>query len=388
MIVSKKAYMATDMKEMNRKSVYKILTSVNEISKAEISRMTGISSPTVMKIMNHFIKTGLVKETDPCKTDNDNFQGYSGPGRRPNLVHLNKNAAFLIGAEFEGNYLKIGIFNLAYELIAFDKLVTNDNFETILTKRLPAAVEAMIDTPANVKNKRILGIGIGIPSIFDPESMVIEATPLIGIHARIEAVYLLTTLKERLGIPVFMENDVKAAAIGEYRTHGAGKKDLVYVSLGTGVGAGIILDGKLRKGLRNIAGEIGYIAQDTSIENTILTAGWLERNTNLAALKGMVGDLDQLDLNDDIVLKSIEKVAGHIGLATANLCNTLDIDTVILGGVLVELLGDALTDRICTNINKLSLMPIQTVSSALQQPGIKGAAHIVMDHMLDSLLAE
>jgi predicted NBD/HSP70 family sugar kinase len=219
--------------------------------------------------------------------------------------------------------------------------------------------------------------------------MIIEATPLIGIPEKIEAMGLLETLKKAVNMPVFMENDVKAAAMGEYRIHGKEKKDMIFISLGTGVGAGIILDGTLRKGPRNMAEEIGYLSMDIQCTNRIDQAGWLEQNANLAALGNIMGKApEQFDPNMEADRSAMEKISGHVALAAANLCNSLDVDTVILGGVLVELLGEPFVQRIREQVSRLTLMQAELSNYALMQPGVAGAAMIVMDRMLDTLLAE
>src|SRR5690554_2751209 len=98
-----KPFIASDLKDMNRKTVYYLLAEVGEISKAEIGRRTGISPPTVMKITDFFLKIGLVSEAG---------EGDSALGRKPQLLRFNADTAYSIGIEYDGQQISIGIINL------------------------------------------------------------------------------------------------------------------------------------------------------------------------------------------------------------------------------------------------------------------------------------
>jgi len=385
-----KAYVASDLKEMNRRTVFSFIATAGETSKAEISRKTGISSPTVIKIVNHFIKKGLVLEQE--STEGQTVESYveSGQrpmGRRPCVLAFNRNAACSLGVEFEGNYLKIGLVNLAYEMVAFEKIHVEEGFEQIFSRRLPGIIKSMTRRSAP-KTSFILGLGIGIPSVIDPLTKVIEATPLIGLESRFDARRLLTKLEHELSMPVFIENDVKAAAMGEYWSRGTGIPDMAYVSLGTGFAAGIIMNGVLRKGPRNIAGEIGYLVSRGSISNSLDRPGPLEQEVNISHIERSLGLSWEAVVRDESKRGPVaDLIAESVSVAIANVCISLDIDCVVLGGLLSEYLGAAFVSRVDERVRNLSITDVHVSASSHCQPGIAGAAHIVMTATLDSLLA-
>jgi predicted NBD/HSP70 family sugar kinase len=392
-----KAFVASDLKEMNRRTVYSFITTTGETSKAEISRKTGISAPTVIKIINHFIEKGLVREQVANDIDIQSSSSGKRPrtmGRKPCALTFNHNAAFALGVEFEGNYLKIGLINLAYETVLFERIHVDSDFETILTRRLPKIIKTMLkhqtdgSVPQEVAPRIMLGLGIGLPSVFDPTTMVIEATPLIGLATRFAARGLLDKLEHDLAIPVFIENDVKAASLGEYRSRGSGLRDLLYVSLGTGFAAGIILNGVLRKGPRNIAGEIGYLINREPRTNSLDRPGALEQEVNISFIERKLGLSWEVVTADSSMRDTISAlIVTPVAVAIANLCITLDIDCVVLGGVLTEYLGANFITMVHAQVRRMVIMDVQVSATVHREPGIVGAAHLVISSTLDSLLS-
>lgn len=389
-----KSYVAAHLKDMNRKTVYQLISSVGEISKAEISRRTGISSPTVIKIISFFLDNGFVTETG---------EGDSAIGRKPQMLRFNPNAAFSIGVEFEGDFLKLGIVDLLGNIKDFKQTRVPPDFYEIINGKLSTNIESIVKQ-ANIPKNKVLGVGLGIPGVVNPDDYIVEFAPLVGISSTKDCRSMINGLSEKMKLPVFVENDVNAAAIGEYVIRKLGPdSDLVYVSLGTGLGAGIILNGKLRRGKHNSAGEIGYMVFDKDYETFRSKAGWMESRINFQALSqkweffAVLGPQDNIkSITDPGELKHlsgelkllVDHVASNLALCIANLSTLIDIDLIVIGGVSAEILGAPLVDTTRGYLSKLCLSEIECQFQMCPEPGVVGAASIVTGIMLDKLLVD
>lgn len=230
-----KPYLATDLKMMNRQNVYRLLEQKNELSRAEISRITNISMPTVMKIVAHFLETGIVTEAG---------DGVTAMGRKPQMLRFEPSAYYSVGVEYEGDYLRAGMVDLRGGIALVLQERVMGRFREVMTHQLLSLVEKVI-AQSGVERSRIAGVGMGVPAIVDVEKVTVSAAPAVGILEDIDCKPILAGLSERLELPMYLENDTNAAALGEYATglHDAGT-DLLYVSLGTGLGAGLIVPGQ------------------------------------------------------------------------------------------------------------------------------------------------
>lgn len=374
-------FVASHLKDMNRKIVYKLFQNMREISRAEISRLTGISAPTVLKIVGFLEENGFVVEAG---------EGDSSLGRKPQLYKFNPEAAYSIGSEIEGDYLRVGIVNLDGKLKKFRQIrVTGDFQHTILCK-LKDLIDEMLQE-AQIPRQKVLGLCIGIPGVLDSEKNIIHFAPLIGIHEATDFKQLFKDLNKSLAMPVYIENDVNAAAYGEYISRNLPDGDMIYISLGTGLGAGIILDGQLRTGTRGSAGEIGYMVFDSEFQTTKENAGWLESSINLHALASKWGfdpAVGKSSLSEKAYSEMVDYLSSRLGLCIANLSTQLDISIIVLGGITIELLGKELIASVNNYVKKLSLQDTEVFYENCENPGVIGCALIVTMTKLEELLGD
>jgi predicted NBD/HSP70 family sugar kinase len=257
---------AADLKISNRKTVYRLIRQQGGLSKAEISRITGISPPTVLKIIDYFSSFGLVAETGA---------GISSVGRRPQLLRAVPDAAYTLGALFDGRRLSLGLVDLAGDVKAVRRSQTIPDLKNLLEIDLPGEALSLIGDQG-IHPETVKGIGIGVPCVVDRSSDIVRFAPLAGVHEDFNCAPLLRSLESRLGCPAFLENDANVAALGEHAARGGGTGvDLILVELGRGLGAGIVLDGNLRRGPRCMAGEIGYLVLDPAWKASSDAPGWL-----------------------------------------------------------------------------------------------------------------
>ncbi len=371
---------------MNRKKVFQLMSSYGELSKAEISRISGISAPTVIKIINYFLETGFVTYVG---------EGESELGRKPQLYRFNPEASFSVGVEFEGDFLKLGIVDLSGGLKACRQIRVDPDFDHILGNRLSIYINDLLEEYGIHKNK-VLGVGIGIPGAVDPEKNVINFAPLIGIKSPKDCRGLLEALKHQLGFEIIIENDVNAAAKGEFVARGLGPEaDLVYISLGTGLGAGIIVDGRLRRGRNYSAGEFGYMVYDNGYETSKSRPGWLESQINFQALSEKWDFLKIPEAQGSDIPRYSEHVgelagyvASHLALGIANINAIIDMELVVVGGITPKLLGIPLVAEVNRHLKRLCVNEIDCQLQKCAEPGIVGMASMVAEARMDELLAD
>ncbi len=374
-----KPYVSSHLKDMNRRSVYELLCKMEETSKAELSHITGISAPTVMKIIQFLVEKELVTELG---------KGEAVLGRKPQMLRLNKNRYYFIGAIHEGDFLKVGISNLKNELVALKKIQVHADFKRTMEETLFQVINELL-VESEITLSDVLGIGLGLPGIYDVEQEKILRAPLIGIPGEMEISPILRKIENYYHKSVSVDNDLNMDVMGEFLDlELTEENDLLYLSFGTGIGSGIILNGKLRRGKHFMCGEVGYMTFLDDYVAEAGDAGWLESKINLGAIKekfGLQPDGSILEKNRAI---ATEYVAICGALCVNNMMMCYDCDNISLGGELFDLLGDKLFDSICEKVERISIGGVRLRKSTCADPGVLGAAAMAKAKIIPQLLAE
>ena len=307
------------------------------------------------------------------------------------MLKFNPDAAFSIGVQLEGDFLRLGIVNLDGEIKALKQMHVTPDLDMIITKELNSYIDDIV-RESHIDRSKILGVGIGIPGVLDADEYRIEFAPLIGISTETNCSALFSHFSKIAGLPVIIENDVNAAAIGEYVTRKlSAQQDLIYISLGTGLGAGIILNGRLRRGKRNLSGEIGYMVFDRNFETSKAKAGWMESQINLQALADRWGFNPSIGIEsvsaEDMVLMT-DHIAYNLALCIANFSMQIDVDLVVIGGITAEVLGTPLIKAVQKHTSKLCLAETEIQFNGCQEPGVVGTASIITETRLGELLTD
>jgi glucokinase len=271
---------------------------------------------------------------------------------------------FLIGVDLGGTKILAGVFDPQLTCLGRNKMSTkpergaNEVIERIARCVRDAADECDLDF------KQLRGVGVGAPGAIDVASGKVIFAP----NLQWQDVPLKKALEKALGVPVSIENDANSAMLGVYETELQSKpRHVIGIFIGTGIGGGIILDGKLYSGFNGTAGEIGHmvievggpkcncgnrgcfeaLASRTAIFRKITAAVKDGQKTLLTDMLGAdLNDLRSGDLRkairkgDSLVEKVIEEAAEYTGIAVANLMNVFNPQTVVLGGGVIDALGD------------------------------------------------
>ena len=368
-----RSYSAVDLRIRNFRVVFELARLRGELLRPDISSHTGMTPPTVMKVVQSFLARNILKNAGEVDTL---------LGRKPTRLTFNPNAAYAIGVLFEGGEMHAGLVNLAGEIINNIKIPMDYTFSQ---DTLPTIIDLIRRLITDV-NEPILGIGLGVPGVVNSRNRIIEFAPLIGIVKPMDCSSICDIICNETGLNVCMDNDVNAAAVGEFsfrKLHD--NDDLLYISVGTGVGAGIILNGQLRRGARNLAGELGYAVNNARYHVDRTLPGWLEGRVGQKSLKKHFDWLGYGN-DDEVSQQLIDYLVGNLAPAIANLATQLDIKSIIIGGMAMDTLGEHLRKPLQDKIDKLSLEPVNVYPPACVDSGVTGAAILAMDGKLDEWL--
>lgn len=370
-----KTMISTDMKQMNRKVVFDIARKKRTVTKVELSELTGMSGPSIMAIVNEFIDKGILTVTG---------KKNGSLGRSPVTMVFNPDVMMSIGIEFEGNNLSAGLVNLDGE-IRFQTMAKvpssfGDSFFDALSKSIDKLAAALEKEGIGCN-----GIGFGIPGVVDPEEKIIHFAPYIGIREPVNISAQTARLEARYHKPVFIENDVNASAIGEYyvRQIHEDVNDILYISIGAGIGAGIILDGELRRGSRGMCGEIGYCLRDTKGIVSRKQTGWLEESL---AYETLCGKFEDYRLNGRVGAEMTAYITEILCPFIANFVNTLDMNKVVIGGHLMLDGGNPLLEAIRQSVENLTLSEVAIEGCVTEYTGVVGSALMASNKLWNTIL--
>ena len=385
----------------NSRLVLKAIYDQRQISRADVSRLTRLTRTTVSDLVTELQGKGLIEEIG---------YGQSRGGRSPILLSVIDDARHLIAIDLENDELRGAVVNLRNEIVgtASQPLHSREGDEALML------VYELVDRLIATTDKPLLGIGVGTPGLVDTGNKVV----LRAVNLNWRGMPLGDLLQERYDLPVYVANDSQLAALAQYM-FGVDKYDgdLIVVKVGTGIGAGLILDGRLFHGDGFGAGEIGHISVVENgrqcrcgnlgcLETVASTPALIKRVIELAQLEpgstsnSLGGNADGLTL--DLVQEAFE--AGHpaatqavheagryLGIAAANLVGILNVHRIVLLSPLARF-GTPLLDIIRQEMLRRAL-PTLAQDTEIElidlrpEMVILGASALLMSHELGLRLA-
>lgn len=373
----------------NLERVVRAVRLAGSLTQAEIARATGLSAATVSNIVRELKDGGTVEVTDT-----------SAGGRRARSVSLSGDAGIVIGVDFGHTHLRVAVGNLAHQVLAEESepLDVDDSWAEGFD-RAEALVGRLI-AGIGVGLEKVIGVGLGVPGPIDVESGTLGSTAILpgwaGINPRQE-------LSQRLGVPVYVDNDANLGALGELVWgSGRGVKDLAYIKVASGVGAGLVINGQIYRGPGGTAGEIGHITLDESgpvcrCGNRGCLETFAAARYVLPLLQGTHGP--ELTMERVVELarggdpgcrRVITDVGRHVGSGVASLCNLLNPSRVVLGGSLADA-GELVLAPIRESVGRYAIPSAARQLSVLTgslggRAEVLGALALVLSEMGDSTL--
>ncbi|MFE2974471.1 ROK family protein [Streptomyces sp. NPDC059258] len=381
----------TSLHRANLERVVRAVRMAGSLTQAEIARSTGLSAATVSNIVRELKESGTVEVTPT-----------SAGGRRARSVSLSGDAGIVIGVDFGHTHLRVAVGNLAHQVLAEESEPLDvDASSAEGFGRAEVLVNRLIEA-TGIGPDKVIGVGLGVPGPIDVESGTLGSTSILpgwtGINPSEE-------LSGRLGVPVYVDNDANLGALGELVWgSGRGVKDLAYIKVASGVGAGLVIDGTIYRGPGGTAGEIGHITLDESGPVCRCgNRGCLETFTAARYVLPLLQPSHGPGLTMERVVqlaregdpgcrRVIGDVGRHIGSGVANLCNLLNPSRVVLGGSLAEA-GELVLGPIRDSVSRYAIPSAARQLSVL--PGalggraeVLGALALVLSEMGDSTLLE
>jgi predicted NBD/HSP70 family sugar kinase len=319
---------------MNERSALELVRELGPLSRAQIARRSGLSKPTVSQALTALEAAQLVREAG---------RSSGGVGPAAVLYELNPAAGWVVGIDVGRHWVRAAIADLNGEIAArLDERALARSAPHLISQ-IGALAHRLADE-AGIGWRSVTVATVGSPGVLEPaREQVALAHNLPGWGRE----GIVRALRDELGTNLTFENDVNLATVGEHwKGIGKGIRDFVYLHVGTGVGMGIVADGRLHRGSRGRAGEIGYLPVATSDprEPTNLRRGALEGSigaTGIVTLARSLGVhppitpkrvLASARRGDERALRVVDLVAERIALAVATILPILDPELVVIGG--------------------------------------------------------
>ncbi len=347
---------ARQMRQVNRSAILELIRQGSPIARSEISRLLKLSMPTIIRIVDELIEDGLVRSTGVTA---------GAAGRPRELLEYDKNGSSVIGIDLGGTRLYGALANIGGEIL--EEIQEQQNFSTgeqsyLLVKEMIHSLIRM----AKESQQKLLGVAVGVPGVTHFREGVVEWAPSLD--------WRNFPLKQRLEgyshVPVLVENDVNLAVLGEqWFGTGKGVNNMVLLALGTGMGAGLIIDGALYRGHNESAGEVGYMVSGIemlgqkydgfgAMESIVSGTAVAERARKLLQGHGSKDQVDGLTAADVFAAarvgegwarQVVEQTADHLSLTIINIASLLDPELIVLGGWVASS-GDLLIPAILQRI--------------------------------------
>jgi predicted NBD/HSP70 family sugar kinase len=371
------------LKRLNERTVLETIRARAPISRAEISRLAGISKPTVSLALQSLLDARLVRETAP------------DPGRPSyGAVFFEPvpDAAFVLGLDLGARFLRGAICDLAGEIRARQDVELRGADAEVALSAI-GALHAALTEASEIPDERIDGVIVGVPGVVESASGTLrQAGNVPGLEGRAFG----DEIQSRLGYPVMLENDINLAALGErWLGVARGVDNFAFLSIGTGMGVGLVLGGELHRGHHGAAGEIDWAlaglgeGTDPSAESLPVVIRSLSFDGSFAGAPANVVDartvFSAARTGDALGRSVVEEIARRIAANIAPIAAVADVALVVLGGG-IGANGDLLLAPVRRLLSAWMPYPPRLEISSLGEAAVlTGALAVGLDAALDNV---
>ena len=373
----------TLLRDLNERTVLEAIRAERPISRAEISRRVGISKPTVSLALQSLLEAGLVRETshDP-----------GGPSYGALFFEPVAEAALVLGIDIGARFLRAALCDLDGVVVARED-VEHAGADVGVVLDIFVGLAARLMDASGVPPDRLDGVVVGVPGVVAPVSGLVQLAENVP---GLEGMVVAEELAERLGRPVVAENDINLAALGEqWRGVAAGVEDFAFLSVGTGLGSGLVLGGELHRGNHGAAGEVDFASGsglgspiDPCASAVSELAGRLAaeaRSTTLAPPYDVRSIFASARAGDVVAQAVVDEEARRIALHISPIAAVADVALVVLGGG-IGVNGDLLLPPVRAHLERqLPYPPRLEVSSLGDAAVLTGALAVGLRAALDNV---
>ncbi|MEK4306250.1 ROK family protein [Oceanobacillus sp. M60] len=376
------------VKQMNKSIVFRSIKKNEPLSRSQISKITGLNKATVSTMVSEMLEESFVYEIE---------SNQSSGGRKPVLLYFNNLAGFSVGIDLGVNYILGVLTDLNGHIVEeVTQTLTSIEYEDVKNNLVNIIKKLIKKAPESTYG--IVGIGVGVPGNVDLDENILFAPNLKWKNVDLKA-----ELQNELHIPVKIQNEANCGVHGEH-LYGRGKNasDLVYISIGVGIGTGIIIKNNLYTGTSGISGEMGHVTLNANGPKCRCgNHGCWELYASEQALLEHVKKQKVLSSSNDIsleklvaeaktgnkeVLQILNTLGEYIGIGLTTVINTFNPEMVIIGNRISQFsrwltnpVNHVLQDRLSYYHNEnteIKFSALGRYSSAL------GATSIAISHFL------
>lgn len=374
--------------DLNRTLVLNLVRERAGISRADVARASGLSASAVTGIISELLADGYLVES---RGDAPNGRDRSRLGRPATALRVNPSAGCVVGVKVAATSMTAVVADLAGDPMMFLGESRGSGTVDGTVDAIAALVSAVADR-AGLAGGKLLGVGVGLPGIVNPEDGVVHASPMVELNRT----NIGALLAGAINVPIHVDNDVNTLTIAEHLFgQGRGVQHLAVLSVGRGIGMGLVLNGVLYRGRAGGAGELGHVVVDPGgaacwcgrrgcLETVASEPALVQRVRRETGRNVDVGDLAAEARSQPAVAAVLRDAGRAVGMAVRNVVSVLDPERIVVSGEGVRL-GDSYLDAIRAHIIEGGV-PDQAVPQVVHEPWgdeawARGAASLVLGEL-------
>ena len=374
---------STNMKLDNRRLILSIIRK-NPISRAELARKTGLTRATVTLLIDEMVNIGIVMETVTARAD---F------GRKPVLLDLNPSSYYIVGVYISREGCSVGVVNIKGELLLQHEaeFEVKSNFDENINNIIEGIKKVMADS--GLAEDKLLGIGVSSPGPVDINNGIILNPPNFDAWHNMN---IVGELKKTFQLDIFLDNNASSLTLAE-KNYGRGVEfsNFMLMVVDTGIGAGIIINDKLYRGVGGFGSEIGHTSID--LNGRVCNCGNIGCIEAYASMPAVISDIQQYDKSikswkqvidkasegDKFCAETIIKEARYLSVGIVNVMNLLELEAIILTGD-ISYKSKLLIDKISEDVNNFAITrnihKFQVLNSPIKEESkVVSAAAIILE---------
>jgi len=375
------------LRQISVRAVMDVLLHTGPTSRADLSKITGLSKQTMSEVIRTLEEAGWVREKGVTT---------GRIGRSAITYEVNGTAGYAVGVDMGATTTRVVLGNIVGHIVGEVEYPSDRRGGYHQLEQVESAL-ARILAESGVAREHVLVAAIATPGVVEPTTGALSMAPNL---VDLDSINIARTLADRLACPVVLENDVNAAAIGEsWQGHAVAVDTVAFISLGTGIGLGVLQDGKLMRGASGAAGEISYLpfgtdpyAEDSLERGALECAIAAQGISDFYQRSGGAKDTSVRDIlrlaeeEDPIAAKVIRKVGDIAALLIVSVNAIVDPTIIIIGGSIGR--HPLMVQRIREGIAKASRRRITVEASALgSRATLIGALAIGLNHLHNLLFS-
>jgi glucokinase len=307
------------LRQLNRQTILRLLEQSEATSRTELRDLSGLSLPTVSSVVKELLEEGWLQGAGG---------GVSQGGKPAQLFKLNPDARFIGAIQMNHDKIRMRVSNLIGEVYLSEEITTRHIPAKDLCALVSARMMALMSSTKGVTEK-LLGIGIAVPGVVNEAGVVSDAPEFGWEHEPIKDHFVLFFNNQR----VVVENDVHLAAMGEAWRRQLLSETMVYVHLSHGIGAALLIEGKLYRGAHFAAGEIGHFIVDPKTVSKSKGKGEQGYFESYFGLHQLLEDSENRRENEDGLIK-------YLAYGFVNIIALIDPETIAIGGEMSMMIDD------------------------------------------------